>query len=321
MLRGLVGTAVALGALAAPAAAGVGDILDPRHQPPEVLAVLDPAAQAAEELLPALPYDQRFIGRPVQEWTFVPQGRLYPARLAELRYPRLAVRIIGSPGGHRPQLEVELGGAWSWARWHPDSTDDWGFEVGGYAAIAMRFDLEHETDLLGTDGMWGFPVSWRYGTFALKLQIGHISGHIGDETIFHQGKERLNYLKEELTFGFAWEPYRFLRFYGEFAGAMRLGADHGKFKTRPFRAQWGAELVPHEVWPGRWPVYLALDCTSRQEVGWNITTNLEIGYVLWSDGLKRSWRMAVNWYRGREVLTQFHYKRTQWWAISLLADW
>lgn len=310
-----------LAATAAPAHAGVGDILDPRHPRIEVRAMHEPEPPPGAELLPALPFDPQFIGRPVTAWSFMPRGFLFPNFLAQLRRPGLSVHIITSPRGHRPQLEIGLGGQWAFVRWHPDRSDQWGFEFGGYGGTFMRFDLEHDTDLLGTDGIWGFLLSGRWRNLAVKAEIGHISGHLGDETAQHQGWQRINYLKEEAVLGWSWEPWRWLRFYGEFAYAVRMGTERGvRYPERPGRIEWGAEFLPNEVWPERWPVYLAVDFGSRQEVGWNITNNLQLGYILWSDGFQRSWRVAFGWYRGRSAITQIHAKRVQWWSISLLAD-
>lgn len=320
MLRGVCLVGLALG-VAPPAWAGVGDILGPRRDAPAVHAMAAPDPVDPAALWPVLPFEPRWIGRPAPEWGFIPEGRMYPARLAEIRYPRLGVRVIGSPRGHRPQLEIALGGQWAFIRWHPSGTDDWGLEIGGYGAYFMRFDLEHDTDLLVDDGIWGFPLSARWGPWSAKLQIGHISGHLGDETITHQGKEPINYLKEELTFALAWEPARWLHLYGEVAGALRMGIEHGPHKERPWRLGGGIEFRPFSEWPDSWPFYLALHAESRQEVGWNVSTTVSVGYVAWSDGFHRAWRFALDWHRGREVLTQFHDKRTQWWAITLTADW
>ena len=89
---------------------------------------------------------------------------------------------------------------------------------------------------------------------------------------------------------------------------------------KPWRLQWGAEWRPGARGAAPTPVYVALDCESRQELSYAISFHLEGGVRLWSDGVARSVTAAFSWHRGRNPLTQYYRQRTQWWALSLLFD-
>ncbi len=254
------------------------------------------------------------------EWEFFPRRTLYPRSLADPRQPRMGLRLIGSPTGHRIRLETALGAQWSLVRWNFAGTRDPAAEIEIEAANFQRFDIEHDFDSVADDNRWGFPLVLRSGGLAVKLHFIHVSSHLADEWIQRTGKERVNYRKEEIVAGLSWEPWAWLRAYAEAGYGFSLGREEDPPRMRPGRVQGGLEFRPFDAWPGAWPFYVAGDFLSKQEVGWNISTSLEAGVVAWTDRVDRTFRVGIAYFYGREPLNEYFFERTHFWAIVLSTD-
>ncbi|THJ08910.1 MAG: DUF1207 domain-containing protein [Nitrospira sp. CG24C] len=74
-----------------------------------------------------------------------------------------------------------------------------GWQVGLLAGVFSQFDMNApSTDLINTDYVVGFPVSWRSGLFSTRVRLYHQSTHLGDEFVLHNpGVGRVNYSYEE----------------------------------------------------------------------------------------------------------------------------
>ncbi|MCI0341717.1 MAG: DUF1207 domain-containing protein [Planctomycetales bacterium] len=248
------------------------------------------------------------------EW--FPRGLLYPRPRADLRRPRTALRFLSSPRFHRPQLETAVGGEWAFARWRPQPTGDTTLELAGFGGEFMDFAMDDDADLRSTDGVWGALLGARDGPLSVKLEFQHLSSHRGDETILEQGQGRLDYVRNDLAFGAAWQPQPGLRVYGELAYGVSLSGP-----ARAWRMQGGVEIPLRALWADAWPVVLAVDANSRQEVHYNVSVHVELGLDLWTDGAGRTARAGLGWFRGKDPATQYYDRQVQSWGLSFTLDW
>ncbi len=256
----------------------------------------------------------------VSGWEWIPVGLLQPRRIADVRDPRGAFRFL-SPGGHRPQLDVAIGIQFAMLRYTPTQADaGWRFGLELYTAMFMRFDMEHETDLLATDGYYGLPLVFEFGEWVWHIGFNHTSSHLGDETQASSGLEPIDYLKEEAVSGITWmSPYG-VRPYFEAGYALRRGHIDGPSGQKWWRLQGGIDWVPDATAYDWLPFTFGFNAESRQEVGWNITTTVHIAIYLWRGEHDQNIRFAFDWTHGRSFVHQFHDKRVNWWSLSFVGD-
>jgi Protein of unknown function (DUF1207) len=74
-----------------------------------------------------------------------------------------------------------------------------GWQVGLLAGVFTQYDMNApSSDLINTDYVVGFPLSWRSGLFSTRVRLYHQSTHLGDEFVLHNpGVARVNYSYEE----------------------------------------------------------------------------------------------------------------------------
>jgi hypothetical protein len=285
------------------------------------------------DIFPALTYTREKIDRPtwgrsapqvnvdrVQGWEWMAEGVLQPHGMADLRQPRFHLKTINL-AGHRPQLDVGAGIQFAPVRYTPAGSDaGWRFGIEVYTAVFMRFDLEHDTDLMGTDGYWGAPIIFEFGDWITKIEFAHISSHLGDETQRTTGLAPIDYLKEEAILGAAWRaPYGF-RAYLETGYALRRGHIDGPNGQGWWRIQWGLDFVPDAETEEWFPFFVGVNFESRQEVGWNVSVTIDISVVLWRGAYDQNVRFGFTHHSGRSQVMQFHNKRVNWWSIGFKAD-
>ncbi|MHC5020330.1 MAG: DUF1207 domain-containing protein [Planctomycetota bacterium] len=292
-----------------------------------------PGGGIVGDLLPILKYTHEEIFRPtwgrsapavdverVTGWEWMAEGLLQPVRMADIRQPRFGLRIINL-GRHRPQLDVATGIAFAPLRFTPKEQDaGWRFGIEVYMAAFLRFDLEHDTDLLGTDGYWGAPIILEMGDWVAKLEFGHISSHLGDETARTSGLAPIDYLKEEAILGLAWNAPWGFRPYWETGYALRRGHIDGPNGQGWWRIQWGLDWVPNAELEYWFPFFFGVNFESRQEVGWNVTMTIDLAVILWRGAFDQNLRFGVTHHRGRSQVMQFHTKRVAWWSFGFQGD-
>lgn len=247
--------------------------------------------------------------------TAFPRDLLYVRPRADLRRPRTALRFFSSARWHRPQLESAVGGEWALARWRPGDRTT-AFELAAFGGVFMDFAMDDDADLRAIDGVWGALASARAGPWAVKLEFLHLSSHRGDETILEQQQGRLDYVRNDLGLGASWQGGPGLRFHGELAYGFSLSGP-----ARAWRLQGGAEWALRGVWPRAWPVVLAVDWNSRQEVHYNGSVHVELGLDLWTDGAGRTARVTLGWFRGKDPATQYFDRQVQFWGVAFTLDW
>ncbi|MBA3731557.1 MAG: DUF1207 domain-containing protein, partial [Gammaproteobacteria bacterium] len=171
----------------------------------------------------------------------LPAGELFPPLLADPRQPRFAAHYQAHdiPGAGFNAGLAAIGDSFALAR---AATRAGRFELGIQAGIFSLFNLDTASlNLINTDFVIGFPVSYRRGAFSARGRVYHQSSHLGDEFLLgNPGVERINLSYEDAELLLAYDLPG-IRVYG--GGGYIFAANPG---LDP--AHWHAGLETR--WPG-----------------------------------------------------------------------
>jgi hypothetical protein len=157
-----------------------------------------------------------------------------------------------------------------------------GLQVNIFGAVFPQFNLDaSSSDLINSDFLIGFPITFRRGSFSTRLHVLHQSSHVGDEFLLNNpGFNRVNLSFEMVDVLFSFES-SWWRIYG--GGGYLISPepdlDQGAL-------QWGVEL---RAAPRVAPIFgklmdglfmapvLGADFRSIEELGWNTNTSIQGG--------------------------------------------
>ena len=165
------------------------------------------------------------------------------------------------------------------------------FKMGSYN------NPNHEiSELVTTDYLIGFPLSYAVDKWAFRLRAYHISSHLGDEFMFnHPGYPRKNPSFEAIDLFTSYQATEGIRVY--FGPGWVFHSDD-TYKLKPFYIEWGAEFrafgKSHYGTP-----YLAIFMRNWQTMHWQFDGTYQLGYE-WSklQGVGRKVRVYVQYHHG-----------------------
>jgi Protein of unknown function (DUF1207) len=195
-----------------------------------------------------------------------------------------------------------------------------GWQVGLLAGVFSQFDMNApSTDLLNSDYVVGFPVSWRSGLFSTRVRLYHQSTHLGDEFVLHNpGVGRVNYSYEEAEAILSLDaPGGWGRLYAggayllhrEPANLDRTSAHAGVELRGP---TWGSGPIDR-ILSGPLvvtPVFGA-DIKTFEQLNWTINANVVGGLEFTRVGALRRFRVLVNYYHGNNPYGQFYGQKVE----------
>lgn len=154
-----------------------------------------------------------------------------------------------------------------------------GIQVGMMAGVFSQFNLDTQSlNLINSDFIVGFPVTFRSGRFSGRLRVFHQSSHLGDEFILeNENVDRLN-LSYEAIDVLASYAGDWWRLYG--GGGYLFQRD---IVADPIKLQGGAEFRSSTWWSpeiasGRELQALGgVDVKSFQERDWGVTVSAKAG--------------------------------------------
>ncbi len=248
-----------------------------------------------------------------------PRGDPYPPYLADPH--RASVEILNTrvthvdiPDSGNSRYGLKLGGRFGIARLDPQGHPGEGWQFGMELGFVGEFDLDHDYDNIGWDGIYAFlftaPLS---ESVRIKLGTGHRSSHVGDEYMERTGRRRINYTRLERLAGLSWYFVPAWRLYGEYGRAYEM---NNEALQRPGRAQMGLEYQPaRQWWNGQLGWYTALDVSAMEERDWQADIAVRAGYVFDADG--RRWSLSAMYYRGRPTIGEFFQHTESYFGIGL----
>ena len=195
-----------------------------------------------------------------------------------------------------------------------------GWQVGLLAGVFSQFDMNApSTDLINTDYVVGFPVSWRSGLFSTRVRLYHQSTHLGDEFVLHNpGVGRVNYSYEEGEAILSLDaPGGWGRLYAgggyllhrEPANLDRLKVQAGvelrgpTWSSGPIERFVSGPLVVTPV--------LGADFKTFEQLNWTLNTNVVGGLEFSRAGALRRFRILVNYYHGNNPYGQFYGQKVE----------
>ncbi len=184
-------------------------------------------------------------------------------------------------------------------------------QVSVAAGVFSQFNMRSASnDLINTDYIIGFPISYRHGSLSGRLRLYHQSSHLGDEFLLHTRAQRV-----DLTFEAAeilisedvanWRVY----------GGGEYIFQHEPADLKPALLHGGLEYRRPAplVRLGRFGdgrLVAGLDAKSFQDrqwqVGWSLSSGLEFGAPTATDWIGWRWSVLLQAYTGPAPYGQFY---------------
>lgn len=200
----------------------------------------------------------------------------------------------------------------------PDDREGRGAAADGPALAASvaggafsRFDMEtSQNDFIQVHYRVGLRLLARLGGLDARLELFHVSSHLGDEFLLRTGREPVSTSREGLELLVAGRPAAGLRIYG--GPGLVLRSSRG-FDAASLRG--GLEWDPTARW-GAFRPYVGIEAFAWEELSWEPTAAAEAG-LRFGGG---RYRLALTAGAGRSRAEQFLREDETLVGITLSAD-
>jgi hypothetical protein len=146
----------------------------------------------------------------------------------------------------------------------------------------------------------------RYGPWETKLEIYHLSSHLGDQFLLaNPGATRINFSRDALVLGLAYRPLPDVRIYGEVGWAFYTWGE-----TQPWEFQFGCEYSPARPSGLQGDPFLAINAHLRQEVDFGGALTVQTGWQ-WRGAGGHLFRLGLEYLNGKSEQYQFSDKFEQ----------
>lgn len=176
-------------------------------------------------------------------------------------------------------------------------------QAGVWSVFKMGVHYDGEiSELVNTDFLVGFPLSYAFDKWAFNLRVYHVSSHLGDEYMAHHPDiKRLNPSMEAIDLFGSYQVNMNLRLYGGF------GCVFHSDKTYPIKPPlyveyggemrvWGRKFFYHHLYG---TPFLAVYLRNWQVNDWRLDGTYMIGYEISKlQGVGRKMRVYINYHNG-----------------------
>ena len=230
------------------------------------------------------------------ELAVAPPGLLYKNYLAGVHEPRLSI-----VSAYERELEwiweASLGGHVGLLRYGtPGAVGVEGFQIDVEGAVFSRLDQNQQ--LVATDFRIGVPLTYAAGRYQTKFGYYHVSSHLGDEFLLLTGFPRINYARDSIVWGHAWQMRPALRLYVE--AAYSFSTEGG---AEPWQFQFGFDYSPAVANCCGAP-FFAVNGHLREEVDFGGNLVVECGWA-WRGYTGHLLRTGVYYYNGKSSQFEF----------------
>jgi hypothetical protein len=250
-----------------------------------------------------------------------PRSDLYPRAIADPLRPMISFHKVWITENHIPEsgdnrFQFRLGGRFGLLRLHHTGDPDRGFQLDLEAAFVGIFDIENSLDNIGWDGIYGLLFSWADGEgLAAKLATRHDSSHVGDEYAERTGRTRIDHTREEAMVGVSHAGGAPFRFYGEAAYGFTL---RNEDLQEPWRIRGGVEYEEADrFFGGSAGPFAAIDVNAFEENDWQADVTIQVGLVVPTEGIPRTWRFGIEYRDGRSLIGEFFDTRERYVGIGV----
>ena len=168
---------------------------------------------------------------------------------------------------------VGFGHTFGLYRWLGENPGN-GWQLNFFGAVFSQFNMDTSSDdLINTDFLVGFPLTYRHNSFSARFRLFHQSSHLGDELLLGpQPPERINLSVEifDVIASYEWEKWRT---YAGIGKALRVDPDD----LKRWGAQAGVEYRTPIRFLGAHQFLGGFDVQSFEEVDWDASFSLKFG--------------------------------------------
>ena len=284
----------------------------------------DPIAPASQFSAPPAfvsPADP-FAGASFVPWTWqlLPDDVLYRSYIAAPGEPRLSSAWLH---------ESDQGWLWDFtvgARvgllrlGAPPGAAPEGWQLDLQGSALPRLNIEQDYDLDAVDFTVGLPLTWRQGPWQTKLELRHLSSHLGDEFLLRNpGFPRLNYVRDSIVLGGGWFATPDMRLYAE--ADYAFNADGG---AQQWHLQFGIDYAPRPLvhwlgWTGT--PFAGVNGQLREENDFGGGVNVISGWQLRGALSDRLLRNGVQYYKGKSLQYSFFDEHEELLGVGLWYDY
>jgi hypothetical protein len=270
--------------------------------------IIIPESQTEQAFYPPTTPDAVFSEHPQTHeqhlcWQLLPNGLLYKTYIAGEKEPRMQLVSYYDTKSKRKIWEAVLGGRAGLIRLSdPSISNSDAFQLDLEGAVFARVLPEEVSAMLeGSDYRVGLYGTWKFDRLSYRAGYYHISAHVGDEYLIANPLfTRINYVRDSLLAGTAWEMNDSSRIYGEIGYA--LGIEGG---AKPLEFQFGAEYTPLPTTQFTGAPFAAVNTHLREDFDFNGGVNVVAGWGWQGEESKRRLRLGLNYYNGPSLQYEF----------------
>lgn len=249
-----------------------------------------------------------------------PEGYLFKPLLAAPKEPRFSYSWVKSSSGGFDDILISvvgLGHDFGLVRWPLGDGDAWQLSI--FVAAFSQFNMDSKSnDLLNTDYLVGFPLTFRYGSISGRFRLFHQSSHLGDELILGgYGPERVRHNVDIADFQIA-KDIDDWRLYGG-GGYVLKTADSEDLN-------WGLldlgfdYASSHRVFLGQ-RIVAGLNINVLEERDWKTATSLKIGFAFGRPYPNpHGMSLMFEAYDGVSPFGQFYVNDIRYYGVGLYFD-
>ncbi len=248
-------------------------------------------------------------------WQLLPDGLIYRSYLAGVKEPRIS-GVWGSEHGWFQ--DVTLGGRVGILRYgNTDNMRPQGWQLDMEGAAFPRINLKQKWDLDSADFRFGVPLTYGIGRYQMKIEIYHLSSHVGDEYLVRNpGYQRINFSRDVIVWGHSYYPIDSVRVYGEVGWAYET--DGG---SKPWEFQFGLDYSPAWDSGTRGAPFAAINAHLRQEVNYGGEFVVQAGWQWRGTHTRHLLRTGLQYFNGQDSQYQFFRNSQQYAGIGLWYDY
>lgn len=267
-----------------------------------------------------------YVEQPYSSGIWFPQSTVLFLPL--IASPREVVNSIAYRSGDRVVgktcIAISIGDNFPIYRW--TNVFKWcgDLQIGIEACIWAPFNFHHvprmggtKCELFNTDYLLGIPLDYAVDKWSFRLEVYHISSHLGDEFLFNRPQflpKRKNPSFEVLEFFTSYQATRWLRLY--FGPAYIFHSDQ-TYNMDNWYLEYGLEarflatrFCYHRIYG---TFFFAVDVQNWQIRDWNFDWSVKGGYEISKlAGVGRKMRLFASYHHGYSYEGQFFKKRTKY---------
>lgn len=204
-------------------------------------------------------------------WHVRPQGILYHTYWASAQEPRLGTQIIQTDDG--TFQDSSIGGRIGLIKFGPRNSAQ-GFQLDILGGAKLRQDWDHGLDVLASDFRYDILGTYAEGPHQFKMGFYHISAHTGDEFLLRNpGFQRINFFRDVLVIGYAYQATPELRLYSEVGWGMDT-----EF-SEPWEFQFGIDYGPSGPTGNVGAPFFAVNAHLREELNFGGNLAAQMGWA------------------------------------------